>query len=102
MMLGALVAVGLDADWLRALPATLGLDGVRVRVQEVLRGEIVCWKVDFDIPPQPHGRGIREIGALLRASAALPERVLTRAEQVFLAIAEREAEIHGSRPEEVH
>src|SRR5215210_5212296 len=68
MMLGALVAVGLDADWLRALPDTLGLSGVRVRVQEVLRGEIVCWKVDFDIPPQPHGRGIREIGELLRAS----------------------------------
>jgi hypothetical protein len=102
MMLGALVAVGLDADWLRALPATLGLDGVGVRVQEVLRGEIVCWKVDFDIPPQPHGRGIREIGELLRASGALPERVLARAEQVFRAIAEREAEIHGSRPEDVH
>ena len=102
MMLGALVAVGLDANWLRALPETLGLAGVRVRVQEVLRGEIVCWKVDFDIPPQPHGRGIREIDELLRASGKIPDRVLARAEQVFRVIADREAEIHGTRPEQVH
>ena len=102
MMLGALVAVGLDADWLRALPETLGLAGVRVRVQEVLRGEIACWKVDFDIPPQPHGRGIREIAELLRAPGALPDHVLARADQVFRIIAEREAEIHGTQPDEVH
>ena len=29
-------------------------------IREVIRGEIVCQKVDFDIPPQPHGRHIRE------------------------------------------
>ena len=53
MTLGALIGVGLDADWLRALPARLGLADVGVEIREVLRGEIVCWKVDFDIPPQP-------------------------------------------------
>ena len=67
MTLGALVAVGLDVDWLRALPATLGLDGVVVRVQDVLRGELACKKVDFDIPPQPHGRHIGEIRRLVAA-----------------------------------
>ncbi len=86
MLLGALVTVGLDPDWLRALPATLGLDGVRVRVQEVLRGEIACWKVDFDIPPQPHGRGIREIRALVAASGA-PASVREKADRVFTAAA---------------
>ena len=30
----------------------------RVEIREVIRGEIVCRKVDFDIPPQPHGRHI--------------------------------------------
>ncbi|AHG90770.1 UPF0272 protein [Gemmatirosa kalamazoonensis] len=102
MMLGALVAVGLDADWLRGLPDALRLAGVRVRVQEVLRGEIVCWKVDFDIPAQPHGRGVREIHDLLQAATGVPGVVLARAEQVFQVIAEREGEIHGVPPEEVH
>jgi hypothetical protein len=60
MTLGALVALGLDQEWLRALPARMGLPDVRVDIREVLRGEIVCWKVDFDIPPQPHGPGVRQ------------------------------------------
>lgn len=101
MTLGALVAVGLDPEWLKALPGVLGLDGVRVRVQEVVRGEIVCRKVDFDIPPQPHGRHIADIRRLV-AAAGVPERVRERADRVFTAIAEAEAEIHGMSPEDVH
>src|SRR4051812_4715138 len=101
MTLGALVSVGLDPEWLKALPRTLGLDGVTVRIQEVLRGEIVCTKVDFDIPPQPHGRGIEEIRALV-ARAGVPPRVRERADLVYRAIAVAEAEVHGSTPEAVH
>jgi uncharacterized protein (TIGR00299 family) protein len=101
MTLGALLAVGLDAEWLRALPTRLGLDDVRVEIREVLRGELVCWKVDFDIPPQPHGRHINEIRELVAGSGA-PPRVRDRADAVFLAIATAEGEIHGMPPEEVH
>ena len=101
MTLGALVAVGLDPEWLRALPAVLGLDGVTVRIQDVRRGEIVCTKVDFDIPPQPHGRGLGEIRALV-GRAAVPPRVRERADRAYQAIAVAEAEVHGTTPEEVH
>jgi len=101
MTLGALLAVGLDEQWLVDLPRTLGLDGVRVRIQEVVRGEIVCRKVDFDIPPQPHGRHIHEIRRLV-AEAGVPERVRERADRVFTAIATAEGEIHGMPAEEVH
>lgn len=101
MTLGALVDVGLDASWLRALPARLGLDGVEVRVERVSRGGIACTKVDFDIPPQPHARGIGEIRALV-AAAGLPEVVGRRADAAFTAIAEAEGAIHGIAPERVH
>jgi len=67
MMLGALLEVGLDAEWLRALPARLALDGVEVRIQRVLRAGIACTKVDFDIPPQPHGRHIKKIREIDRS-----------------------------------
>jgi uncharacterized protein (TIGR00299 family) protein len=102
MTLGALVAVGVDADWVRALPATLGLAGVEVRVQEVLRGELACVKVDFDIPPQPHGRSIADIRGLVDAAGVVPPDVRARADRVFTLIAEQEAEIHGTTPEHVH
>jgi uncharacterized protein (TIGR00299 family) protein len=101
MTLGALIGVGLDADWLRALPARLGLPQVGVDIREVLRGEIVCWKVDFDIPPQPHGRHIAQIRELVDASDA-PPAVRERADRVFWSIAEAEGEIHGLPPAEVH
>jgi len=101
MTLGALIGVGLDAEWLRALPARIGLPDVGVDIREVLRGEIVCWKVDFEIPPQPHGRHIEQIRALVDASDA-PPAVRERADRVFWSIAEAEGEIHGLPPAEVH
>ena len=102
MTLGALIAVGLDPDWVRALPQTLGLADVVARVQEVLRGEVACTKVDFDIPPQPHGRSVGDIRALVAAAAVVPPDVRARADRVFTLIAEQEAEIHGTTPERVH
>jgi uncharacterized protein (TIGR00299 family) protein len=101
MTLGAMLAVGLDPAWLRALPRTLGLSDVKVEIQEVIRGEIVCQKVDFDIPPQPHGRHIKEIRELVAKSGA-PEKVRTLADAVFTGIATAEGEIHGMSPEDVH
>ncbi len=101
MTLGALVEVGLDPDWLRALPARLGLDGIGVRVRPVSRAGIACTKVDFDIPPQPHGRHIHQIRDLV-AKAGVPESVREKADAVFLAVAGCEAEIHGVPIERVH
>ena len=101
MTLGALLGVGLDPEWLRALPERLGLADVTVDIREVLRGELVCWKVDFRIPPQPHGRHITQIRELVARSAA-PEHVRAKADAAFWAIAEAEGAIHGLPPEEVH
>ena len=101
MTLGALLGVGLDRAWLEALPQRLGLDGVTVEIREVLRGELVCWKVDFGIPPQPHGRHIRQIREIVARSGA-PEPVRTRADAAFAAIATAEGEIHGMPAEKVH
>ena len=73
MTLGALVDCGLDPAWLLALPGRLGLDGVGVRIRDVVRGELACKKVDFDIPPQPHGRHLSEIRSIVARSDAPPD-----------------------------
>lgn len=101
MTLGALVGVGLEPAWLRALPDRLGLEGIGVRVGPVRRGEIACTKVDFDIPPQPHGRHLRQIRELVRR-AEVPEPVKEKADRAFTAIAEVEAEVHGTTVDRVH
>jgi pyridinium-3,5-bisthiocarboxylic acid mononucleotide nickel chelatase len=101
MTLGALLDVGLDAEWLRALPATLGLSDVGVRIADVKRADIACKKVDFDIPPQPHGRHLKHIREIVARSPA-PDTVKQRADAAFTAIAEQEAAIHGTTVDRVH
>ncbi len=101
MFLGALVDVGLDKGWLEGLPSTLGLSGVGVRIEDVKRSGVRCVKVDFDIPPQPHGRAISEIHRLIDA-LKIPEKVARSAHAAFEVIAAIEGEIHDVAPEELH
>jgi uncharacterized protein (TIGR00299 family) protein len=101
MTLGALLDLGLDPEWLRALPRELGLEGIVVRIERVKRGEIASWKVDFDIPPQPHGRHLKHLKAIVDASSA-PQHVKDQANAAFESVAYCEAEIHGTTVEKVH
>ena len=101
MFIGALVDVGLDKAWLERLPATLGLAGVTVRIADVQRSHVHCIKVDFDIPPQPHGRAVSEIHRLIDA-VKIPEKVARSAHAAFDAIATIESAIHGVAPDELH
>jgi uncharacterized protein (TIGR00299 family) protein len=101
MFIGALVDNGLDKAWLERLPSTLGLDGVGVRIADVQRASVRCVKVDFDIPPQPHGRAVSEIHRLIDA-VKIPEKVARSAHAAFEAIAAIEGAIHGVAPDELH
>lgn len=101
MFLGALVDIGLDKAWLERLPSTLGLNGVEVRIADVQRSGVRCVKVDFDIPPQPHGRRVSEIHRLIDA-VKVPEIVARSAHAAFEAIAAIESAIHGVAPDELH
>src|SRR3954466_2485160 len=101
MFIGALVDNGLDRAWLERLPSTLGLDGVGVRIADVQRSHVHCVKVDFDIPPQPHGRAVSEIHRIVDA-VRLPETVPRSAHAAFDAIATIESAIHGVKPDDLH
>lgn len=101
MFLGALLDAGLEESFITTLPATLGLEGVTVQVTKVSRGQIACHKVDFTIPPQPHGRHLKHIKAIVEATPA-PDSVKAKAMRAFTLITECEAAIHGTTVERVH
>ena len=101
MCLGALLDVGLDESFIRDLPTTLGIADVQVTISSVSRGQIACKKVDFTVPPQPHGRHLKHIKALVDATPA-PDRVKAKAMECFTLITECEAAIHGTTVERVH
>jgi hypothetical protein len=101
MFLGALVDLGLEKEFLERLPATLGLDGIGVRVARVQKCGIGAVKVDFDIPPQPHGRHLKHILEIVDRCPA-PASVKTKAGEAFRLIATIEAQVHGTTIEKVH
>ncbi|MCE9602447.1 MAG: nickel pincer cofactor biosynthesis protein LarC [Gemmatimonadetes bacterium] len=101
MFLGALLDAGLEVSFITSLPEVLGLEGVTAQVTKVSRGQIACHKVDFTVPPQPHGRHLKHIKAIVEATPA-PESVKVKAMQAFTLITECEAAIHGTTVERVH
>jgi len=101
MTLGALIDLGLSAEWLMSLPQRLGLDGVTASISDVRRAGIACKRVEFAIPPQPHGRHLGHIRRIIDASGAPPD-VRQRADAAFTAITAAEAAIHGTTMERVH
>ena len=101
MTLGALLSLGLPVSWLEELPARLGVGDVRVTVRDVRRSGITCKQVEFDIPPQPHGRHVGELVRLVER-APISDWVKERAVHAFQLFGEAEGRVHGVAPEEVH
>jgi pyridinium-3,5-bisthiocarboxylic acid mononucleotide nickel chelatase len=102
MTLAALVSAGWPAERLVALPARLGLAGVRVAVSEVRRGPLAAVRVEVavDEAAQPH-RHLGHVEAVLDR-AELPGPVRDRAVAVFRRLAEAEAAVHGTSVAKVH
>src|ERR1043166_2211103 len=101
MTLGALVSVGLEPAFIESLPRRLGIEGIGVEIKSVIRAGISCTKVDFAIPPQPHGRHLKHIRAIIEKSDA-PASVKKKAAAAFTALTTVEAQIHGTTIEKVH
>src|SRR5262249_46630493 len=102
MLLGALLDAGLALDDLRAGLASLPLTGYAVEVERVtdygITGVRVHVRIDASAP-HPHCR-LADIEALL-AAASLPEGAHTRALAIFRRLADAEAAIHSTTPQEV-
>lgn len=105
MLLGALVDLGLPLDALREGLARLPLGGYRLEARKVTRSGLVATKVDVVVEAQGHGhahsRGLREIRDLL-ARSALEPAIRDRCAALFVRLAEAEAAVHGTSPEDVH
>lgn len=101
MVLGALVDVGLETEWLEAFVASLGLKGVGVAVERVNRRGISCARVRFELPHEHAHRHLRHVLEIVESTAA-PAPVRARAAEAFRRLATAEAEVHGTSVEKVH
>jgi hypothetical protein len=116
MWVGALLDLGWPLAELRAAVATLGMPGVDVRAEPVLRSSIAAVHFAVEVPGrlpvdpsarfQPvaaHGphRRLADIRAILQRGD-LPAIVREQCDEVFVAIATAEARQHACSIDEVH
>jgi uncharacterized protein (TIGR00299 family) protein len=102
MLVGALLDCGADFDAMRRALASIPLRGYSlVRTVRTLSG-IAAVKFDVEVTePQPE-RNFGEIRAMIDGAAELSAPVRRRAIEIFQALANAEAKVHRSTPEEVH
>jgi pyridinium-3,5-bisthiocarboxylic acid mononucleotide nickel chelatase len=101
MTLGALLDLGLPAEWLHEFVARLDLGAVTLVTERVNRRGISCGRVYFELPHEHKHRHLRHIVEILDR-APLNDSVRTRAKDAFTRIAHAEALVHGTTIEKVH
>src|SRR5512142_3167113 len=94
MFLAAALDVGVDRAALEAALQSLRVPGFRLEVKPKTESGIVGTHLDVAVEgPQPHGRGLAEILALIDASGLSP-RARAAARALFERIGRAEAKIH--------
>ena len=104
MCLGALISAGASPRKLRTALKGLGVGGYRLTVRQVTRAGLVATKVDVIESKNTAGKGPKRLAdfrKILRASG-LPAGIKKKAGEVFNAIFQAEARVHGSTPAKVH
>jgi uncharacterized protein (TIGR00299 family) protein len=102
MLLGALIDLGVSEDFLRSELAKVHLHGYRIETRRVMKQHITATKFDCVAEHEHHHhRGYSEIAAMIFHST-LPDGVKQRATNVFHALGEAEAKVHGIPLEKVH
>ena len=102
MIGGALLDCGADFAELERAVASIPITGYRLSHRRRVLSGISAVKFEVEVvEPQPE-RHFGEIRAMIESAAALAEPARNRAIAIFQALADAEAKIHNTTPDEVH
>lgn len=101
MFLGALIDAGVPLEFIRQELATLGIGNFKITTRKADTSSIGALKVDVAGETEQPYRTWKDIRKLFDGGK-VPEKYGNKAKEVFAALAEAEAKIHGCAVEEVH
>jgi pyridinium-3,5-bisthiocarboxylic acid mononucleotide nickel chelatase len=101
MALGALLDLGLPLAELRAALAGLNLPGWSIDAERGVRAYLSGTRALVHAPEQETHRHLADVRAILAASGLAP-RVRDQSLKAFTLLAEAEARVHGTTPDQVH
>ena len=102
MTLGALIDAGVDVELIRSGIESIGIEGVRLECDKVIKGGFSATHVRVVHPEQHAHRHMADIEALLDGAGRVTESQKALARQIFTAVANAEATVHGSTVDKVH
>lgn len=102
MTVAALIDAGVDVEVIRRGIESLGLPGVSLRVEEVMRGGFRAKHIRVEHPEQHAHRHLSDIQKIINRSDVLTDDQRDLALRIFAAVAEAEAKVHGSTVDKVH
>ncbi len=103
MNLGALIDLGVDADYLKQELSKLNIEGFHLEIKPDQRRGITGTKADVIIenPDNEKHRHLRHVEEIVNSST-LSDKVKTNALKIFRLIAEAEARVHNIDIQKVH
>ena len=101
MVLGALIAAGVEPSILKAELSKLSVPEFELNVSKVDRSGISSTHVDVRIPDESEHRHLHHVEKIIDEST-LADSVKSRAIAMFRRLAEAEAKVHGTSIEKVH
>ena len=102
MTLAALIDAGADEGVIRAGIDSLGLEGVALKTETVVKGGFRAMYVKIEHPEQHAHRHLSDIEEILDRADAITDSQKSIAREIFLAVAQAEAKVHGSTVDKVH
>jgi uncharacterized protein (TIGR00299 family) protein len=102
MFVGAMLDCGADFAELERALASLSLTGYQLSHRRRVLSGISAVKFEVEVAERQPERHFAEIRAMIESAAALTDSVKRRAIAIFQALAEAEAKVHNTTPEQVH
>jgi pyridinium-3,5-bisthiocarboxylic acid mononucleotide nickel chelatase len=102
MTLGALIDAGVDAAIIRAAVDSLGLAGVKLITQTVMKEGFRATAVRVEHPEQHAHRHLADIHAIIDRAGGITPGQRDLARRIFGAVAEAEARVHGTTVDRIH
>ena len=101
MILGAMVAAGVDPNYLREQLSRLSVSGFTINFETVNRSGLSATYARVETAPEHKHRHLSDIKQIIETSA-LSAAVKQRAVQIFTRLAEAEARVHNEPIDHIH
>ena len=100
MLVAAMLDAGLDADFLKAQLATLGIKNLDIKLTETRRCGLRAISFEPVTPEQRHHRKLEQITKIISQSK-ISEQAKKTAITIFERIAQAEATVHNKEPQDI-